>query len=149
MKNLFSVLTVVGLIVICTSCSSNNPKAVLSDFLSAYESYCADMAKAESGDDVLEALDKATAKMKDMIPRMNQLTKQYPEIKGLEKGASLPDVFKEFQSAFAALRPMQMKAIGHAGSYLKDPRVKESQKKFIEVMNMMIDYQEIEYVDLF
>jgi hypothetical protein len=147
MKKWISVLTIIGLMMINDSCSSNDPKAVLGDFLGAYESYCTNMGKAGSADDVVATLNKATGQMKEMIPRMKELTIKFPEIKNLQKGARLPEVFKELDQRIAELGRKQIMAIGHAGIYLKDPKVMEAQKKFVEVMNEMIQYQEVSYVE--
>jgi len=147
MKVIFPGLLIFGIMMILNHCSSKAPKAVLGEFLNVYESYCSDMGKVESTGDVCAALNNASAKMKDIIPQMKELTKKYPDIEDIQKGVRLPELFKEYKQRFSDLGQKQMKAIANAGAYLKDPKVMESQKKFIEVMNEMIHYQEISFVD--
>ena len=106
------------------------------------------MGLANSADDVVAALNKASAKLKNIIPQMNEITKNYPEIKDLQKGTSLPETFSEFELRFSKLRPKQLQAITHAGKYLSHPKVLEPQKKFIKLMNEIIHYQEISFLEL-
>jgi hypothetical protein len=147
MKNMFSFLLPKKSNESNALSNSTDFKTILEKFLITFETNCTDMVNARTANDVVSTLDKATAKMKEIVPKMNELTKKYPEIKDLQKGARLPNIFNEFEVRFALLGRKRIQAVGHAGVYFKDPKVEKSLEKFIEIMNEIINYQEISFLD--
>jgi hypothetical protein len=147
MKKVILILNVAGLLVLYTSCSNNDPKAVLGNFLNILENNYMKMEKVKSPDDVIATFNQTADKMRSMIPLMNKLTEKYPEIKNLQNGTRLPEELSEFELRFAELGQKQIRAIGHAGIFMKDQKVLEARENFIKVMNEMISYREIEYID--
>ncbi len=137
MKKLFLVLMAIGLIMIGACGKSNDPKTVLNDFVGIFDNFSTDMGKAASADDVAAALNTTSAKMKEIVPRLKELEKKYPELKNMQSGGKMPEEFKEFEQKISELGPKMMAAMGNAMKYMSDPKVIEAQKNFQEAMKGM------------
>jgi hypothetical protein len=134
MKRILSVLAIVGLAILyACGGGGDDPKAVLGEFLDAMDGYMDGMAKAESADDVVKAIEKSIGKMKALAPKMKALAEKYPELK-MKPGNKLPPEFKEFEERMTEMGTKMMGAMGKAMKYMKDPKVVEALKKFEEVI---------------
>jgi len=135
MKKLFSLL-VVGLFLLAYACGGggDDPKSVINDYFEVMEGFINGLEKAGSADDVAAAMEKFTAKMKELKPRMMALEEKYPELKKMSTEGKMPEEFKEFEGRMKELMPKMMGLFGKIAQYATDPKVVAAQKKFEEIM---------------
>ena len=133
MKRLFSILTVIGLMVLfACGGGGNDPKAVMGEFMDLMEGYVDELAKAESADDIVNLIEKTGEKMKSLAPRMKALKDKYPNLK---PGPDMPPEFKEFEERMKGLMGKMMGSMGKVMKFMSDPKVQEAQQKFQKQMS--------------
>ncbi len=138
MKRFLMVLITIFVVVMLTGCGkANTPQAVVGEMLDSFDSYIDNMNSASSADDVVAAMDKFAAEMKDIAPRLKALQEKYPELKSGMKGGQLPTEFKEFEGRFKEMQPKMMGLVGKMMQYMKDPKVQEAMKKFQTSMDAL------------
>ena len=117
---------------------SNDPKAVMGDYLAASEGYIDEMEKSESADDLARATNNFADRLESLVPRMNAMMEAHPELKGM-KGNELPEGFEEFKDRVEALGPRMMGVMGKMMKYGNDPAVKEANERLQKVTMTMDD----------
>ncbi len=138
MKRFTLILVTAFLLVLVTGCGkSDSPKAAVGDMLDNFDTYISDMNSASSADDVVAAMDKFGAAMKDIAPRLKALQEKYPELKGGMKGGKMPAEFKEYEGRFKEMMPKMMGLAGKMMQYMKDPKVQAALQKFQQSMNAL------------
>ena len=78
---------------------------------------------------------EAFAKAMEIIkPKMEEIEKKYPNLKGTFKGDAIPDEFKEFEGRIKEMGPKFAALMGKMMQYMGDPKFQEVQKKLQESM---------------
>ncbi|MBN1197162.1 MAG: hypothetical protein JXA62_07125 [Candidatus Aminicenantes bacterium] len=136
MKRILIVASLFVVLLAFQACGgkSNDPKAVMGDYLTATENYVAEMEKSESANDVVKATDNFTARVKALAPRMKALMETHPELKGM-KGNELPEGFEMFKDRFESLGPRFMGIMGKLMKYGDDAAIKEAQERLQKAMS--------------
>lgn len=138
MKRFSIVLVIIMVVLMYTGCGkSDSPNAVVGEMLDSFDSYINNMNSASSADDVVAAMDKFAAAMKNIAPRMKALQEKYPELKNGMKNGQMPKEFKEFEGRFKEMGPKMMGLAGKMMQYMKDPKVQEAMKKFQSSMDAL------------
>jgi uncharacterized protein YoxC len=103
-------------------------------FVAANETFVADLEKVATADDVVAAMTKITATLKDLAPKMKAIGEKYPEFKTQDNP---PEEFKPVMGRLEAVMGKMMAAMGKAAPFMQDPKVLEAQKAYQEVMDSM------------
>jgi uncharacterized protein YoxC len=123
----FAIFLVAG----CGGAKYGDIKDVMNSQIDAMEKFVASVEKASSGKEIADALNAYSDDMKQIIPRMNDLIKKYPEMKGEDPPAELNDLLsktEEISKKFAsAMVKISMK-------YARDPEVGKALKRIGEAM---------------
>lgn len=107
---------------------------VVEKFVTANENFVADLEKVASADDLVGALNKITATLKDLAPKMKEIGDKYPEFKTQENP---PEEFKPVMARLETVMGKLMSAMGKAAPFMEDPKVQEAQKAYQDVMGSL------------
>lgn len=133
MKKLVLILTVVVFLVGMIACGGGEKygdvKAVMNDLADAFDGFGIAMEKAEDGKAVVAAINDFADKMKTLQPKMEEIKKKYPDLKG-QTPEELKEVMKKMEEAGQKLGT----AMGKIMQFATDPAVMEAQKKLQEAM---------------
>ncbi|MDY0298146.1 MAG: hypothetical protein RB296_12600 [Acidobacteriota bacterium] len=117
---------------------SNDPKAVMGDYLTATEGYINDMEKSASAADVAKATNAFADRMEALTPRMKAMMEAHPELKGM-KGNELPAGFEQFKDRFESMGPRMMGIMGKLMQYGEDQAVKDANERLQKVTSSLDD----------
>lgn len=135
MKRILIVASLFIVLLAFQACGgkSNDPKAVMGDYLTASEAYIDEMEKSESAADLAKATNNFADRMEALSPRMKAMMEAHPELKGM-KGNKLPAGFEKFKDRVEALGPRMMGVVGKLMQYGNDPTVKEANERLQKTM---------------
>ncbi len=136
MKKITFILITMMIILVLTGCGKKNsgPKAVIGEMLDTFDSYIADMNKSDNVDEAIVAMENFTKAMAVLKPKIDQLEKDYPNLKNSFKGEAIPDQFKEFEGRIKEMGPKFGALMGKMMQYMGDPKFQEASKKMQEAM---------------
>jgi len=135
MKKLTLILITIMIMFVLAGCGKNDgPKAVVGEFLDTFDTYIEDMNKTENVDEAIAATEKFAKAMEILKPKMEEIEKKYPNLKGTFKGDAIPDEFKKFEGRIKEMGPKFGALMGKMMQYMGDPKFQEVQKKLQESM---------------
>jgi DNA polymerase/3'-5' exonuclease PolX len=129
--SVFAIFLVAG----CGGTKYGDIKDVMNSQIDAMEKFVASVEKAGSGKEIADAINAYSDDMKQIIPKMNDLIKKYPEMKGEDPPPELKDLLsltEEKSKKFA--RAMVKVAMKHA----KDPEVGKALKNMGKAMKGLV-----------
>jgi len=109
-------------------------KAVLTDLAVLTEAFVENMDQVDEPKDVAKALDAFAESMKELVPRINEIRKKYPE---LDDEDTHPEELKPLLQRVDKDFQMMMKAYTKVNANIEDPAVEEADAKFKEVMSAL------------
>lgn len=126
MKKVFAVLLAVVLsVTLVTACSSDGTseaKSLMKKQVVVMEAYVDGLEEAQSAEDMVKAIDRYTAGMKELIPKLQEFQKKYPDYeKGVIPG-ELEEDLKRVEQASDRLPAAMMNSM----QYMMDQRVQEA-----------------------
>lgn len=109
-------------------------KLVLTDLAVLIEAFVENMDKSDHPEEVAKVLDTFTESMKELVPKISEIRKKYPELSNEEThpeelNAVLQRVDKDFQQ--------MMKAYAKVNANMEDPVVKEADARYKKVMSSL------------
>lgn len=125
-------------LAITTSCSKAgkyaDAKEAMEEMSVIFEDFSASMEKTKDAKGMAAAMDKFSAGILKMTPKLKEIEKKYPEMKSKpnEVPAELKDTVKKMEAAGEKLAKAMMG--GDAMKYMMSPEVMESAKKMQEAM---------------
>ena len=109
-------------------------KLVLTDLAVLIEGFVENMNKADQPKEVANVLDIFSETMKELIIKINEIRKKYPELKTEDTHPEeLRPVLQRIDKDFSEM----MKAYTKVFENIADPAVKEADKKYKEVMDSL------------
>ncbi len=137
MKKLASVF--IGFMVLVVFCGCGQGKyddavKVNEDFVKITEKYINDLDHAESGADVARAINDFTEKFEQLIPKMNEIHKKYPD---MMTSKDLPEKLKKTNERAEQAGVKLASSFMRIMKYMADPEVMEAHKKFAKTMQEM------------
>lgn len=96
------------------------------------ENYAAALDKAGGAPDVAKATNQFVDKMEKLMPAMQKLKEEYPE---LENEQNMPEPLKKIQSRMEEASKKMMGAMMKAAPYMNDPEVQKAQQR-LEALKM-------------
>jgi hypothetical protein len=107
-------------------------KLVLTDLAVLIEGFVENMNQANQPKDVAKVLDIFSDSMKDLIIKINEIRKKYPELRTED---THPEELKPLLQRIDKDFPEMMKAYAKVIENIADPAVKEADKKYKEIMS--------------
>lgn len=133
MKKITMILVGTCLLLGLVACG-DTPEAAMGDMLNVMDTFADNMTAAENADQVVNALDKFSAGMQDIVPRMKALQEKYPELKTSMGEGKMPKGLEKFEERFKAVGLKVASASAKIMQYASDPKVLAAAKKFQEAM---------------
>ncbi|MCP5106835.1 MAG: hypothetical protein GY950_25855 [bacterium] len=131
-------IAVLGLVLYgLTACGGGKyaePKDVLEKYVTAMEDVINAFDKAGDADAVAAALNKYSDYMKDLGPKLKEMSEKYPELSNKDNP---PEELLPLVERLNAAMGKFEGAMAKVGQYATDPKVMEAQKKFMEAMSSM------------
>jgi hypothetical protein len=128
-----ATIMVVGLS--CSGPKYSDAVAVNKSFVDAMQVYLNDMEKANSAQEVADALDSFATKVEKIAPRMKEISKKYPELKDPKRQ---PEELKAIRQQSTALGKKMGGIMMKLMQYRDDPGVKTAQMHLQKAMSLMM-----------
>lgn len=138
---LIIVLTVFFLSTTIYSGSYKDATPVLKEMVESLEMFIVNMEKAEDAKGIVLALDNYSKAVLKFAPALKKMMKKYPELKD---ETTHPEELKPFTKKMEELTKKMMKLYGKLAKYVKDPDVKEANKRWEKAMSSLDDKEEKE-----
>jgi hypothetical protein len=133
MKKAVMFVAVLSLLVGGFACKGGGKYAdaisVIEKFVASNEGLLKSLEGAKDAESVAAALNKATADVKELAPKMKALGEKYPEFKNMENP---PAELKPAVDKLMAVAGKMMGVFEKIGPFLSDPKVQEAQKAYSE-----------------
>ena len=128
---LFSLLVISG----CGNKYSDAEK-VLKKQAEVFEDYIEAMDNVKNSDDMVKAISTFTNDMNDMIPKLQEISKKYPEFKDKDDTpAELKDVIDKITVLSEKMSGVMMKNL----QYMADPKVQKALQEQGRIMSESLD----------
>lgn len=115
----------------CASHKYDQARVTMKEFLKINEDYIAAVEKVENAKDLVQAIETYSEKMSAMSVRMNDMYKQFPELKNTKAAPKeLADEMKKMEEIGVKLFTVSMNP--RIIKFSKDKEVLEAQKKAAE-----------------
>jgi hypothetical protein len=98
-------------------------ESTLTDYADAMDDYVAQMDRAESSEEVVEAMQGYTGKMKSLAPRLKEMNEKFPE---LASGKAFPKELEEISQRMADLGQKVQTTMMKTMKYMMDPEVQQA-----------------------
>ena len=119
------------LIVGCRVVKYEDVKKVMISQVEAMENFSLAMEKAGSGKDAANAIEAYTEEMKILVPKMNEISKKYPELSSKESPVELKELTEKTEITSKKFGEALMKALME---YAKDPEVGKALEEMGEII---------------
>ena len=127
MKRLYSLLAVTALILfLVTGCGSDGDKeakSIMKKQADVTDNFAQSLTDAKSADDVVNALDRYTESMKEMVPELIAFEKKYPDY---EKEGKAPEGMEEEVKRVEETSAKVASAMMKIGPYIMEKKVQEA-----------------------
>ena len=125
------IITILALLLFACGSKYDRVESTLSDYADAMEDYVARMEKAESADDVVNAMKGYTQKIKTLIPRLQEMHKQFPE---LASGKKFPGELEKVSRRMKTMGDKVQAAMMKTMQYMMDPKVQKAMTEQAQAM---------------
>lgn len=125
--SVFTIFFVAG----CGGAKYGDYKDVMNSQIDAMEKFVSSVEKAGSGKEIADALNAYADDMKQIMPRLNDLIRKYPEIMGGEPPAELKDLLDKSGEASKKFARAMVKV---SMKYARDPEVGKALRNIGESM---------------
>jgi len=136
MKKLIMVALIMSVLFVLSCKKADSLEGVMDDFMSVMNNYITNMEKANSADDVVRAIEKYTAEMKLIAPRLKKISEKYSQLNS-PNPQNLPPELQKYQKKIEELASKMFAVMGKMMQYGNDPKVQEASKKMNEAMEAM------------
>jgi len=102
------------------------------EYIALMENYIADLDKADNAQDAAKAMNRFAEGMENLWPRMQKLSKKYPELK--DNNSTPPEELKETQERAEAVGQKMVGAMMKTMPYVMDPEVRKAQQRIAMAM---------------
>ena len=115
-----------------TFCSNyEDAESVLADYAQVIEDYTVAMESADNSRDVVAAINSVTDAMRTLIPEMQRVLLEYPELSSQEEH---PIAIKQRIEKFSQVDNRYELAMSKTEQYLGDPNVQEALQEYRRVL---------------
>lgn len=125
--SVFTIFFVAG----CGGAKYGDYKDVMNSQIDAMEKFVSSVEKAGSGKEIADALNAYADDMKQIMPKLNDLIRKYPEIMGGEPPAELKDLLDKSGEASKKFARAMVKV---SMKYARDPEVGKALRNIGESM---------------
>lgn len=141
-KKFLPVVLIVGLVLavfymLSDGSGGDNAGAVIEKQASVMENYIEGMESAQSADDVVKAIERYTAEMKELIPQLQKFYKTYDTADAKEMSAHMEKEMDRVKEGSEKLPAAMMKA----ASYMMNEKVQKAFAKMGEELGALDDFQ--------
>ncbi len=137
MKRFLSVMVVLGFfsfaVIACSNDGTSEAKSLMQQQVTVIETYVEGLEKAQSADDMVQTVDRYSADMKKLIPRLKAFHDKYPDYDkdGIPK--ALEAELQRVEKASDRLPAAMMNSM----QYMTDPKVQEAMQRMTEELSGM------------
>ncbi len=117
----------------CGSDGDSKAESIIKDQVDVTENYVNDISSAESPQDVVEAIERYTDGMKELIPELKEFQKQYPGYQQGKVPEGMEIDLKRLEEISAKIPGAMMKIT----SYMMDGKVQSAMQKMGEEMSKL------------
>ncbi len=120
-------------VLACSSDGTSEAKSLMQQQVTVIETYVDGLEKARSAEDMVKTVDRYTADMKKLIPRLKAFHEKYPDYDkdGIPK--ALEAELQRVEKASDRLPAAMMNSM----QYMTDPRVQEAMQRMTEELGAM------------
>ena len=137
MKRFYGILTVVFLTALmvsgCGSDGSSKAESIIKDQADITENYVNDISSADSSEKVVAAIERYTEGMKELIPKIKEFQKKYPEYQQGKVPEGVEADAKRLEESSAKIPGAMMKLT----AYMMDSKVQLAIQKMGEEMSKL------------
>ncbi len=137
-----ALLSLMILVVLMAACGGGGApgKASMEKMAVMLETLTASLEKADSGDAVAAAMNTYSDAMEKLVPEMQKLFKEHPELKEMDKGGKeIPAEYKDVIERITKASEKMMPAMMNASKYMQEEVVQKAQQRFMEISKKMAD----------
>ena len=122
------VLVCAAVLLLMTACGGKYDDAVKvhKKFADATENYIGKLEKADSSQDVADAINEFAADIEDIAPEMKKIAEKYPELKNPD---TVPDELKETKTRMDAVGMKMAQQMMKTAKYMRDAEVRKAQMR--------------------
>ena len=122
------VLVCAAVLLLMTACGGKYDDAVKvhKKFADATENYIGKLEKADSSQDVADAINDFAADIEDITPEMKKIAEKYPELKNPD---TVPEELKETKSRMDSVGMKMAQQMMKTAKYMRDAEVRKAQMR--------------------
>jgi biopolymer transport protein ExbB/TolQ len=130
-----AILAIFVLGFIACGGASDDPKAVMNEFVDVAENFANKMESASTADDVAAALNTYSDEMEKLIPRMKELQEKHPELMNMKEA---PEGYEEISERMEKVMTKFMTSMMQKlPQYQNEDVVKDALERFQQVSMQM------------
>lgn len=140
LRALLSLLVVALLMAACGGGGGVPGKDSMEKMAVMLENLTGSLEKADSADAVAAALNTYSDAMEKLVPEMQKLFKEHPELKKMDEGGKeIPAAYKDVIDRITKASEKMMPAMMNASKFMQEEVVQKAQQRFAAISQKMAE----------